>query len=375
MARERGASIRLEAIWKRYGDVTAVRDVTVEVAAGEFFTLLGPSGSGKTTLLQTIAGFALPSRGEVYIDGRAVSRIPAQHRNLGMVFQSYALFPHLTVFENVAFPLRVRRLGSAEIRQRVEAALALVRLEGFGPRLPRQLSGGQQQRVALARALVFEPRALLMDEPLGALDKKLREEMQGELKQLQRQLGATFVYVTHDQDEALRISDRIAVMRHGVIEQVGPPPEMYDDPATLFVADFLGESNFVRGVAGPPAADGTVAIRTDAGGSMRGVSRAALPSGARVVATIRPERLVFDDHDDPEAPAGDGPDGLAAAGVLEDAVYAGDARRWRVRTAHHGALVVKEQNAPARRPRQVGEAVVVRWLPADVRVFPEDPPP
>ncbi len=358
----RGASIRLQAIWKRYGEVTAVRDVTVEIGSGEFFTLLGPSGSGKTTLLQAIAGFVIPSSGQIFIDGQEVSRIPPQHRNVGMVFQSYALFPHMSVFENVAFPLRVRRYPQAQIRSRVDAALALVRLPGFGSRLPRQLSGGQQQRVAVARALVFEPRALLMDEPLGALDKKLREEMQGELKQLQRDLGATFVYVTHDQDEALRISDRIAVMQHGVIEQVGAPAEMYEHPASLFVADFLGESNFVRAVVTMSDPDGTVVVETDDGGRMRGIAHLSVAVGARVVATVRPERLTFGEP---------GSEPLTATGAVEDAVYGGDATRWRVRTDRHGVLVVKEQNASDRMSRRTGERVTVRWRPADVRIFAE----
>src|SRR5690242_2831427 len=226
----RGASLRLETIAKTYGDVAALTDITVEVSAGEFFTLLGPSGSGKTTLLQIIAGFVEPTRGTLLMDGQPLAGVPPQRRNLGIVFQSYALFPHLTVFENIAFPLRVRRLRSTEIGRRVNGALEMVRLDGLGHRLPRQLSGGQQQRVAVARALVFEPRIMLMDEPLGALDKKLREEMQSEMKDLQRRLGATFIYVTHDQDEALRLSDRVAVMRHGMLEHVGTPTEVYNAP-------------------------------------------------------------------------------------------------------------------------------------------------
>ena len=232
-----------------------MQDVSVTIAPGSFFTLLGPSGSGKTTTLMMVAGFAYPTRGEVFVDGKPMAGLPPQKRDLGMVFQSYAVFPHLTVFDNIAFPLQIRRARRAEIRQRVGEALELVRLTGYEQRLPRQLSGGEQQRVALARALVFRPRVLLMDEPLGALDKKLRAHMQLELKHIQRHLHVTVIYVTHDQEEALTMSDRVAVMQRGRIEQVGTPAELYEAPASRFVADFLGESNFLDGVVvGAPTA-------------------------------------------------------------------------------------------------------------------------
>src|SRR5216117_3575949 len=240
------------------------------VPAGSFFTLLGPSGSGKTTTLMMVAGFAHPTRGEIFVDGKPVAGLPPQKRDLGMVFQSYAVFPHLTVFDNIAFPLEIRRTRRAEIRQRVGQALELVRLAGYDQRLPRQLSGGEQQRVALARALVFRPRVLLMDEPLGALDKKLRAHMQLELKHIQQHLHVTVIYVTHDQEEALTMSDRVAVMRGGQTEQVGSPSKLYDAPGSPFVADFVGESNFLDGVVISTSPDGRAVVRAEGGLELRG---------------------------------------------------------------------------------------------------------
>ena len=350
----------MDKIRKVYGNIAVVRDISLDIQAGEFFTLLGPSGSGKTTLLQMIAGFVSPSGGEVLIDGRSVARVPPQHREVGMVFQNYALFPHLTVFENVAFPLRVRRVSRSAIRERVDNLLRLFQLEGLGGRMPRQLSGGQQQRVAVARALVFEPRALLMDEPLGALDKKLREEMQLELKHLQRRVGATFVYVTHDQEEALTMSDRVAIMRRGVIEQVGDPREIYERPATLFVAGFLGETNLITGLVKGLEPSGGITVETHDGGRIRGMALSPVGVGQSVVAAIRPERI---------AVVNDGPGIGTVEGVVDEAVYLGDSIRWKVRTAQHGVVVVKEQNRSNQQVRHVGEHVHLRWLPTDVRVF------
>jgi ABC-type Fe3+/spermidine/putrescine transport system ATPase subunit len=273
-----GAEVRLHELTKTFGSVVAVQDVSVTIDPGSFFTLLGPSGSGKTTTLMMVAGFAYPTRGEVFVDGAPVAGLPPQKRDLGMVFQSYAVFPHLTVFDNIAFPLQIRHVRRAEIRQRVGEALELVRLRGYDGRLPRQLSGGEQQRVALARALVFRPRVLLMDEPLGALDKKLRAHMQLELKHIQRHLHVTVIYVTHDQEEALTMSDRVAVMQRGRIEQVGPPAELYEAPASRFVADFLGESNFVDGVVTGASVDGLARPRRR-GARVPGCRRGAAPRG------------------------------------------------------------------------------------------------
>ena len=240
------ADVELVDVTKRFGDVAAVDGVDLTVEPGEFLSLLGPSGCGKTTTLRLIAGFERPDEGEVRIAGREVSRLPAYKREVNTVFQSYALFPHLNVLENVGYGLKQRGLGRSDRRKRALEMLELVHLGGFEKRKPRQLSGGQQQRVALARALVMNPRVLLLDEPLGALDLKVRKELQIELKRIQEEVGITFVYVTHDQDEALAMSDRVAVMNHGHIEQLGPPREIYDRPATAFVARFIGDTNFVR---------------------------------------------------------------------------------------------------------------------------------
>src|SRR5215203_566187 len=239
-------ALGLRAVTKRYGAERVVDGVTLDILPGEFFSLLGPSGSGKTTTLMMIAGFATVDEGAVMVDGRDIAGAPPQRRGFGMVFQNYAIFPHLNVFENVAFPLRARRLPAEQIRERVAWALGLVRLERFGDRFSRQLSGGQQQRVAIARAIVFDPRVVLMDEPLGALDKNLRYQMQVEIKDIQRRLGMTVVYVTHDQEEAMNMSDRIGIMNGGRVEQVGTPLANYEEPANIFIARFLGQANLIE---------------------------------------------------------------------------------------------------------------------------------
>ncbi|MGG5822204.1 ABC transporter ATP-binding protein [Falsiroseomonas sp. HW251] len=246
MSSAAGHALALQGLTKRYGAFTAVDDVSLRVERGQFLTLLGPSGSGKTTILMCVAGFVQPSAGAILLDGRDITALPPEKRDFGMVFQGYALFPHMTVAENVAFPLRVRKLGAAEREAKVRAALDLVQLDRFADRKPAQLSGGQQQRVALARALVFDPALLLLDEPLSALDKKLRAELQEELRALHRRVGRTFVNVTHDQEEALSMSDRVAILNHGRLVQEGPPAALYERPRTRFVADFLGKSNFLQ---------------------------------------------------------------------------------------------------------------------------------
>lgn len=282
----RGASVRLTALTKRYGNAPAAVDgIDLEIAAGEFMTLLGPSGSGKTTTLSMIAGFTRATSGSIEVDGRDVAGLPPYKRDLGVVFQHYALFPHMTAAQNIAFPLKQRKIGKAEIAERVAEALELVQLGAMGDRLPRQLSGGQQQRVALARAVVFNPRVLLMDEPLGALDKKLREQLQGEIARMHRELGITFVFVTHDQEEALALSDRIAVFNEGRIDQVGTARDLYERPATLFVARFLGESNVLTGKVTDP-------VTLEGPGFRVALRRGASPAGSGVASmVIRPERL------------------------------------------------------------------------------------
>jgi putative spermidine/putrescine transport system ATP-binding protein len=250
-----GHALALQGLTKRYGSFTAVDDVSLRVERGQFLTLLGPSGSGKTTILMCVAGFVAPTAGAIQLDGRDITALPPERRDFGMVFQGYALFPHMTVAENVAFPLRVRKLGAADREAKVRAALDLVQLDRFADRKPSQLSGGQQQRVALARALVFDPALLLLDEPLSALDKKLRAELQEELRALHRRVGRTFINVTHDQEEALSMSDRVAILNHGKLVQEGAPALLYERPRTRFVADFLGKSNFLHGEVQEGGAD------------------------------------------------------------------------------------------------------------------------
>jgi spermidine/putrescine ABC transporter ATP-binding subunit len=371
-AEKLAAEVRLHELTKTFGSVVAVRDVSVTIDPGSFFTLLGPSGSGKTTTLMMVAGFAYPTRGEVFVDGKPVAGLPPQKRDLGMVFQSYAVFPHLTVFDNIAFPLQIRRARRAEIRQRVGEALELVRLQGYDTRLPRQLSGGEQQRVALARALVFRPRVLLMDEPLGALDKKLRAHMQLELKHIQRHLHVTVIYVTHDQEEALTMSDRVAVMQKGRIEQVGTPADLYEAPASRFVADFLGESNFVDGVVAGTPVDGRWLVRAPGGLEFRGVGAVPLQTGQPVTAAVRPEKLVPVEDAAGAVRSGEGHGGAVniCKGTVEEAIYVGDATRYRVALGADGAVTVKVPNRLGLRQHAEGETVTLAWSPDETRIFP-----
>jgi len=300
--------IELESIRKRFGEVDAVRSVSLTVAEGELVSLLGPSGCGKTTTLRIIAGFETPTSGRLRIAGRDMTNVPVERRGLSMVFQNYALFPHLTVFENVAFGLRLRKLPRAEIIEKVKQALAQVGLAELGDRLPRRLSGGQQQRVSLARALVVNPSVLLLDEPLSNLDLKLREQLRDEIRRLQRSLGITAVYVTHDQGEAMAMSDRVAVMRAGRIEQIGTPRSIYEQPATAFVASFIGQCNLL---GGRPTADGT-GFQTASGSLFRLAERCP---AAAVQLAIRPEMLHF----------GQPPDGAnGMAGTVREVVYLGE---------------------------------------------------
>ncbi len=284
-----GIAIELRDIVKRFGDVTALDHVSMQIPDGEFFSMLGPSGCGKTTSLRIIAGFELPTYGEVLLHGQSIGATPAYKRNVNTVFQSYALFPHMSVAENIAFGLQMHKTPKPEIRRRVGEVLSLVRLDGYEARMPRQLSGGQQQRVALARALVNQPAVLLLDEPLGALDQKLRKEMQLELKSLQERVGITFIFVTHDQEEALAMSDRLAVMHAGKVLQIGSPTEIYERPNCRFVADFIGETNFIDGAV-HAVEDRFAVVETELGARVRGYAPRPVAPGGRVTVSIRPEK-------------------------------------------------------------------------------------
>jgi len=292
IGRVTGGSLQLESLERHYGSIAAVAGVDLRVNSGEFVSLLGPSGSGKTTTLAIIAGLEKADAGRVVLDDVDITSWRPHKRNIGVVFQSYALFPHMTVAENLAYPLHCRKLDRKEIEGRVKWALGLVRLEGYEKRYPRELSGGQQQRVAVARAVIYGPRLLLMDEPLSALDRRLRDELQGEIRELHKNLGMTVVYVTHDQGEALSLSDRVVVMRDGLVEQVGTPQEIYDRPDTEFVARFVGNSNFLRGtLAGPADASGVARVHLPGGSVVLGVSRVPTNSGRDVQVLVRPEYL------------------------------------------------------------------------------------
>ncbi len=328
----KGNALEVRGAHRRFGTVVALAGIDLSVAAGELVTLLGPSGSGKTTLLKIIAGYETPDAGIVRIGGADVTAIAPARRNIGMVFQNYALFPHMMVAENIAFPLEMRRLDTATIRSRVAWALEIVGLTGYETRRPSQLSGGQQQRVALARAIVFEPNLLLLDEPFGALDKKLREQMQLEVKSIQRRIALTTVFVTHDQEEALVLSDRIAVMDRGRIEQVDTPTALYRRPANRFVAQFIGDSNLFPATV-LAAADGQAVLRTDHGVELSLDARALgnLPSpGSRVTLVVRPERIRRVEQGQPAE------NRLAA--VIRDAIYVGDLVKYRLEVAG-GAIV------------------------------------
>ena len=350
-----GAAVVLEKVRKSFGSVTAVADVSFAIEPGEFITLLGPSGSGKTTTLMMIAGFDHPTEGEIYIDGTPIVGVPPYRRGIGMVFQNYALFPHLTVAENVGFALKQRGVGKPEIVRRVGETLDIVRLRGYEARYPRQLSGGQQQRVALARAIIFHPRVLLMDEPLSALDKQLREELQLEMKRLHQQLGITFIYVTHDQREALIMSDRIAVMNQGRIEQAGSPSDLYDRPATRFVAGFIGESNFLEGeVAGLQGRD---VAATVAGATVVAISRQPPAVGARVVLAIRPEKIGFRDlsASAPQTRLN------TIKAVVREVAFVGEMHRYILEIAPGVTLVAKQQHRFQMKARAPGERVMIEW--------------
>ena len=357
--------VEILAVTKRFGGVTAVDRMNLRIAHGEFYSILGPSGCGKTTTLRMIAGFEQPTEGEILLAGKSIAGVPPYQRNVNTVFQHYALFPHMDVAQNVGYGLRQRKASRDEERRRVSEALALVRLTGYEQRRTWEMSGGQQQRVALARALVNRPTVLLLDEPLGALDLKLRKEMQLELKALQREVGITFVYVTHDQEEALTMSDVIVVMRDGLIQQMGGPAELYERPVNRFVADFIGSSNFMDGtVEGIDAVSGYVIVRSDRGLALRGWvtdAEATLAVGQGVTVVTRPERLEVV----PQLADGDViPGWTAVNGRIHQGTYLGDQTEYRVQTEGAGELIVRRQNAAGAGAGQglgPGDPVTVRW--------------
>jgi len=351
------ARLQLTGLTKTYGDVRAVAGVDLDIRQGELVVLLGPSGCGKTTTLRMIAGFVTPTAGEIRLGGRDITRQPPWKRNTGLVFQSYALFPHLNVTDNVAFGLRMRKLPQPDIAAKLSNVLRLVRLEGLAQRLPRELSGGQQQRVALARAIVFKPRLLLMDEPLGALDKQLRENLQLEMRRLHADLGITFIYVTHDQEEALTMSDRIAVMNDGKVAQVGLPEDLYDRPCNRFVAGFIGESNFLPAVVRDLEDD--IVVAECEGVLVRALCPARPASGTKVTLTTRPERLRFADTLNGHAPQN------RMSVTVTEAVFAGERCRYLLRAADGTSIVLKEPSSAAIRRRQVGEQAEIAWSVAD----------
>jgi spermidine/putrescine transport system ATP-binding protein len=353
--------IRLVELVKRFGDTVAVNGIDLEVPPGEFFTMLGPSGCGKTTTLRLIAGFERPTEGKILLDGNDMSLTPPHKRRVNTVFQSYALFPHKSVAENVAFGLRYQRATKAEVKRRVAEAMALVRLEDYGHRRPTQLSGGQQQRVALARALVLEPPVLLLDEPLGALDARLRLDLQVELKRIQEQLEVTFIYVTHDQDEALTMSDRVAVMRGGNIEQCGEPRALYETPETAFVANFLGASNLVPVAVGQAHGDGT---QLGLGSFSLRAETCALSQGDDAVAMIRPENIRLEAH----GTTGEN----RLPGMVEEVVYLGFHQEVRVRLATGTLVKADVSNDDEQVEHEQGDPVAVHLPPRHLRVLAAD---
>lgn len=356
------ALVRFEGVEKTYDGVNVVVErLDLDIRAGEFLTMLGPSGSGKTTCLMMLAGFETPTAGSILLEGRPIERLPPHKRDIGVVFQNYALFPHMSVAENVGFPLRMRRVASAEMSSRVSRALDMVQMGGFAERRPGQLSGGQQQRIALARALVFEPKLVLMDEPLGALDKQLREHMQLEIKHLHERLGITIVYVTHDQSEALTMSDRIAVFNAGRVQQLGTASEIYETPANPFVARFIGDNNAIGGeVVGVEA--GTCTIRVGPQGHLVRASCApGLTAGSAATLSVRPERIVI--SSDPGR-------GQVAQATVREVIYLGDHIRVRVSTLGSDNIEIKVPSGAGTSSRfSPGQSLSIGWDMKDCRAL------
>ena len=352
------AFVAFDHVQKSYdGEVLVVKDLNLQIAKGEFVTMLGPSGSGKTTCLMMLAGFEVATHGDILLNGQPINNIPPHKRGIGMVFQNYALFPHMTVGENLSFPLEVRKMGKSDREAKVKRALDMVQMGDFINRRPAQLSGGQQQRIALARALVFEAELVLMDEPLGALDKQLREHMQYEIKHIHEQLGITVVYVTHDQSEALTMSDRVAVFDDGVIQQLAKPDDLYERPENAFVAQFIGENNKLEGVI-RAREGGNVIVDLDGGMTARALAVNCGAVGERTMLSIRPERVSL---------TGDGPNSTDA--LVKELIYLGDHIRCRMTVSGHDDFIVKVPNAAGHKHLVVGETTKVSWQSEDCRAL------
>ena len=352
--------VKFEKVDKSYdGKVLVVKDLNLDISEGEFITMLGPSGSGKTTCLMMIAGFETPTNGEIYLDSNPISNIPPHKRGIGMVFQNYALFPHMTVYENLAFPLKVRKVSKDETSKKVDKALSMVSLSGFENRMPGQLSGGQQQRVAVARALVFDPSVVLMDEPLGALDKNLRESMQYEIKHIHESIGVTVVYVTHDQGEALTMSNRIAVFNDGKVQQLSSPDKLYEEPVNSFVAEFIGENNTFSGEVTDISKD-KCKVKLSSGTDIFANPIRVKSKGEKTMVSLRPERAIIDPEDKMDN---------KHKGKIEEVIYHGDHTRVRLDLLGNKEFILKVPNSSSRMDIKVGNEIKVGWDSQDSRAL------
>tara|TARA_Y100000590_G_scaffold396676_1_gene477573 strand:- start:52 stop:1140 length:1089 start_codon:yes stop_codon:yes gene_type:complete len=352
--------VKFDKVDKSYdGKVLVVKDLNLDISEGEFITMLGPSGSGKTTCLMMLAGFETPTNGEIYLDSNPISNIPPHKRGIGMVFQNYALFPHMTVYENLAFPLRVRKVPKDETDKKIDKALSMVSLTGFEHRMPAQLSGGQQQRVAVARALVFDPSVVLMDEPLGALDKNLRESMQYEIKHIHESIGVTVVYVTHDQGEALTMSNRIAVFNDGKVQQLSSPDELYEKPVNSFVAEFIGENNTFSGTVTEISSD-KCKVKLNSGPEIVANPIRVKTKGENTIVSLRPERAIIDPENQMDN---------KHKGKIEEVIYHGDHTRVRLNLLGNSEFILKVPNSSERIDIKEGNELVVGWNSQDSRAL------
>jgi putative spermidine/putrescine transport system ATP-binding protein len=352
--------VKFDKVDKSYdGKILVVKDLNLDIAEGEFVTMLGPSGSGKTTCLMMLAGFETPTNGEIYLDSNPISNIPPHKRGIGMVFQNYALFPHMTVYENLAFPLRVRKVSKEDTDKKVDKAMSMVSLSGFEHRMPGQLSGGQQQRVAVARALVFDPQVVLMDEPLGALDKNLRESMQYEIKHIHESIGVTVVYVTHDQGEALTMSNRIAVFNDGKVQQLSSPDELYEAPVNSFVAEFIGENNRFSGEV-TEILNGKCKVKLDSGTEIMANPIRVKSKGEKTIVSLRPERAVINPENNMDN---------KHKGKIEEVIYHGDHTRVRLNLLGNNEFILKVPNSSARMDIKLGNVISIGWNSQDSRAL------